>query len=113
MREPAKIYNLSDFIKAMVLISVIISILGYLDYVTGEVSIDILYIICICFVTWYTNIMIGVLSVVEIMISKTTADYYDNVRIGTHLYEWNTFNFLVLYLIVCVLVGSIKRILSR
>jgi hypothetical protein len=113
MKEYTKVHSISDFIKAIVLTTIIISILGYLDFITGEISLDILYIFCICTVTWYTNLIIGMLSVAEIIFAKTTADYYDNVKIGSHLYEWNTFSYLLIYIIVCVLVGSLKRILFK
>ncbi len=113
MQDTAKTGSISDFIKAVILITIIVSILGYIDYITGEISIDILYILCICVVTWYTNIMIGVLCIIEIIFSKTTADFYDNVKIGSHLYEWNTFSYLFVYLVLCVLVGCLKKVLSK
>jgi hypothetical protein len=113
MQDTAKINSITDFVKAIILISIIVSILGYIDYVTGEISIDILYILCICVVTWFTNIPIGILCIIEIIFSKTTVDYYDHIKIGSHLYEWNTFSYLIIYLVLCILVGSLKKVLSK
>jgi uncharacterized membrane protein len=64
-------------------------------------------------VTWFTNKLFGVICVIEIIFAKTTADYYDNVKIGTHIYEWNAFNYIFVYLVVCVLVGALKKALSK
>jgi hypothetical protein len=99
--------------RALALTTAIISVLGYIDYITGEISIDILYIFCVCVVTWFTNTLIGVVCVTEIMLAKTTADYYDHIKVGTHLYEWNTFSYLVMYLVVCILVRKLKKTLTR
>jgi len=44
------------------------------------------------------------------MSAKTAADFYDNIKIGSHLYEWNSLNYLVMYLIICVLVGLVKKL---
>lgn len=100
-------------IKALILTTVVVSILGYVDYMTGEISIDILYILSLCVVTWYTGIFVGILCVVELIVAKTTADYYDQIKIGSHLYEWNTLNYIFIYFIVCLLVGKLKQILSK
>jgi hypothetical protein len=102
-----------DLIKALLLTTIVVSILGYIDYATGEISIDILYILCLCVVTWHTNTFIGILCVVELILAKTTADYYDHIKIGSHLYEWNTLNYILIYFIVCLLVGKLKKVLSN
>ncbi len=105
--------SLTGLIKAIVLTTLIVSLLGFIDYITGEVSIDILYILCICAVTWYTNLVLGALCVIEIISAKVTADYYCNIKVGTHLYEWKAMNFFFICIVVCVLSGSVKRLLSK
>jgi hypothetical protein len=106
-------YIISDIFKALIITSVVVSILGYVDFITGEISIDVLYILCICLVTWYTNTIVGILCIIEIVFAKTTADYYDQVKIGSHLYEWNTLNFVLIYLIICMLVSKLKKVLTK
>ena len=105
--------NISNFVIAIVLITIIATVLGCIDYLTGEISLDVVYIVCISVVTWYTNIYLGIFCVLEIMLARTTADYYDHVKIGSHLYEWNSLNFLIIYLVICVLVTLIKKALSK
>lgn len=102
-----------DIIFRFVLISITIAALGYLDFITGEISLDILYMLCIIVATWFTNTYIGLICVVEVIFVKIVADYYDNIRVGTHLYEWNTFNYIIFYLITCILIGKLKSLLSK
>jgi hypothetical protein len=108
-----KKYKTSDLIMALVLTTIAVSILGYVDYLTGEISIDVLYILCLCVVTWFAGTSIGILCVIELIFAKTTAAYYDNIKIGSHLYEWNTINYIFIYFIVCLLVGKLKKVLSK
>jgi hypothetical protein len=100
-------------LKAIVLTTIVISILCYVDYITGEISIDILYICCLLVVTWYTNIFIGLLCVLEIVMAKLSADYFDHIKIGSHQYEWNTLNNIFIYLIVCILASRLKKVLTE
>ncbi|GFE60481.1 hypothetical protein [Geobacter sp. AOG2] len=112
MPDTPPTYNIFHVVKAVVLTTIIVSLLGYIDCITGEISIDVLYIFCICVVTWFTNTLIGIVCVLEIILAKTTADYYDHIKIGSHLYEWNTFTYLFIYLVVCLLVKKLKKALS-
>jgi hypothetical protein len=107
------INKVADSIKGIVIATIIISIIGYADYITGEISLDVLYILCLCLVAWYTNTFIGLLCVGEIITAKTTADYFANIKVGSHINEWNAINYLVMYLIVCILVVILKKTLSK
>ena len=102
-----------DFFKALVLMSIIVTILGYVDYVTGEISIDILYLFCVFFVTWYTNGRMGLLCIVEIILAKITADYYDRVDVLSQIYDSNMFYTISVNAIVCVLVIQLKKALTK
>ncbi len=113
MPETPQKYSLNHLIKVLALATVFVSVLGYVDYITGEVSIDILYILCICLVSWYTNAYLGILCVIEILFAKTSADYFGQIKVGTHLYEWNSLNDIITYIIVCVLVAKLKKALTR
>ncbi len=105
--------SITDVIKAILLTTLFVSFLGYIDYITGEISIDILYILCICVVTWYTNLFLGLLCIVEIIVSKITADYYDNIKIGTHLYGWSAVNFIFICIVISLLVVNLKKVLIK
>ena len=103
----------SDFAKALILITIIVSILGYIDYITGEISIDILYMACVFLVTWYTNGIMGVLCILEILLAKVTADYYDHVDIWSSIYNSNVLYTLAANIIVCALIVNLKKALSK
>ena len=104
--------NAAYLFKAIILATIIVSILGYIDFKTGEVSIDLLYLLCICLVTWYTNIQLGMLCVIEIFLAKISADYFCQIKVGTHLYEWNALNEIIMFVVVCILVNKLRKILS-
>ena len=105
-------YRITYLLKVFAIITLSVSVLGYIDYLTGEASIDTLYIACLAFVTWYTNRSIGFLCIFEIIVTKTLADYYDYVKIGTHLYGWNALDYILVYIAVCLLVANLKKVLS-
>ena len=113
--RPHNIHSLSTFqlIKIFIIATVIVSILGYIDYITGEISIDVLSMLCLIVVTWFSNRIIGTICVIEILSAKVTADYFDNIKIESHLYEWNLLNYFIIYLITCILVVSLKKALSK
>ena len=102
-----------ELVKAIAVTTLVVSILGYIDYITGEVSLDILYILCLCTVTWYTSTLFGMLCVVELICAKVTADYYDKVKVGSHLYEWSTVNYILIYIVITLLSGKVRQLLSR
>lgn len=111
-QRPVK-YGTIFVIKSLIATTIVFSLLGYIDYLTGEISIDTLYILCLCIATWYCGTVIGVVSVLEIIAAKISADYFDNIKVGTHLYEWNTFSYLIMYLVLCIVVGSLKKALTK
>ena len=113
MRYSKSNYSFAYLLKIFVITTLVLSAIGYIDYITGEVSLDILYVTCLGFVTWYTSRSIGMLYILEIILTKTLADYYDQVRIGTHLYGWNALDYILVYLILCLLVGKLKKVLSQ
>lgn len=99
-------------VKVFIIATIVVSILGYIDYLTGEISIDLLYLLCIGMVTWHTNMVFGILCVIEIFFAKTTADYFCQIKVGTHLYEWNSLNDIIIYLLVCLLVDKLRKVLT-
>ena len=104
--------SLTFLFSAITLTTIVVSILGYIDFKTGEISLDVLYLLCICLVVWYTNTFLGLLCVIEVLLAKISADYFCQVKVGTHLYEWNTLNYVIMYIVVCVMVGKLKKVLT-
>ena len=113
MSATSPAYGIAAVIKAITLTTLVVSLLGYVDYITGEITIDVLYILCLCVVTWFTGTTVGLLCVAEVIGAKITADYYARIEIGSHLYEWNMLNFIFIYIVVCLLVGKLKKVLSK
>jgi hypothetical protein len=107
------INNKSYLLIKFAIATIVVFILGYADFITGEISLDVLYILCICVTTWYTSATIGLLVVVEIMLAKTTADYFDHIKIGSHLYGMNALIYLLIYLVACISVCKLKTIMSK
>ena len=64
-------YSSTYLLKVFVIITLIVSVLGYIDSLSGEASIDTLYIACVGAVTWHTSRTIGVLCLLEIILAKT------------------------------------------
>ncbi len=110
MRSLAK-YKFVAFIKAFIITTIVVSLLGYVDFITGDISIEILYILSIGLVSWFTNPYVGILCAIEIVIVKISADFYGQIEIGTNRYLWNSFNSILIYIVICVLVRSLKKAL--
>ncbi len=108
--EPVK--SQTYLIVFSVIAAITILLLGYIDYLTGEVSLDMFYMLSIGLVTWYTNRFLGVLCIIEVLLVKISADYFCQVKVGTHLYEWNSFNDIIMYAIVLLLVAKLKKVLT-
>ena len=111
-RIPIKL-STGDIIKGVVLTTIIVAVLGYFDYMTGEISIDIFYMFCVLAVTWFTNGYIGALSIAEIVFARTIADYADKEDIVSKLYCWNSLNYILINILVCVLAVKLKKALSK
>lgn len=106
-------FDAGELIKGIVLTTLIVAVLGCFDYITGEISIDVLYVFCVLAVAWFTNGYIGALSIAEILFAKVAADYYDKVDIGTKLYCWNSLEGVLINVITCVLAVKLKNALSQ
>ena len=74
-------YPVLHLIKVFILATIVISIIGYLDYKTGEISLDVLYLLILGLTIWYSSTLIGVICTIEILSAKTTAEYFDNIKI--------------------------------
>ena len=90
---------------------VLILLLGFIDWITGfEVNVSLFYLIPIALVTWYTNrelslVMSGLSAIVWFLADILAGNTYSVVW----LYLWNTLIRLGFYLIVVLLIVSLKR----
>jgi hypothetical protein len=82
-------YNTYHHISFAVAVIAII-ILGFIDYFSGDYSIDVLYVVVIFAVSWYTNIWYGVLCLLESVGAEIVSDYYlKNETMFSLKYIWN------------------------
>ena len=109
MSKVIKNIRIGDLFLMTVLITVIVAILGYVDYLTGELSIDLLYLICVILVTWLAGSGIGLLCIAEILTAKIMADYNLDLGLNPLVNWWNNTSSLVINLIVWLLVGQLKK----
>ena len=108
-----KLNCIAASIKAVVFTAILVSILGYIDYITGEISIDLLYVLCVCAVTWYTGILVGILCVLEILFTKMVVGCQYNINMLNYICEWYSLTFLFICIVVCVLIGRTKMLLYK
>ncbi len=97
--------NLLFFISLMLIV-----LLGYLDYLSGDFSFDFFYLAVIFIVTWYTNFTLGIIFVAESVIAEVISDYYVHYdSVFQTLYYWNWFSDLFVFSIFCYLVSVIRN----
>jgi len=100
---------------AMVIGSALLGIIGYFDTVTSrEISFAILYLVVICYITWFVGRSPGILaSVASAMIcffdEYTGAELMENTLIP----YWNAGGMLGIFLIVVYLLSESKVALKK
>ncbi|HEY4745011.1 MAG TPA: hypothetical protein VIH45_10165 [Desulfuromonadaceae bacterium] len=105
-RSAATIYAISLALLLM---------LGWLDYVTGDYSLIIFYLIPIALVAWFVGKGSGLLFCLLSLITRLTAD---EATTGfafkfSILHYWNVFVEFVFLLIMCLLFSALKKSLTR
>jgi len=93
----------------------ILVILGWLDYVTGDYSLIIFYMIPVGLVTWYTGkgsgLIFSVLSFITRLLSDAASKSFE-LHYST-MYYWNIFVELIFLLIMCLLISALKKSLEK
>ncbi len=89
---------------------VLIGLLGYADYLTGDYSIDTLYLAVIFGITWFAGAGCGLLCVLEAVLMEAIADHYSHAdQAMTALHIWNWISDLLVFGAFCIMVGIIRR----
>jgi hypothetical protein len=89
----------------------LVAVIGYIDYITGDYSVLIFYAIPICIAAW----SVGDTGVILVSISSGAArfisDYssYSNSKVRS----WNTFEDILYLLIFGLLIAAVKRELDE
>jgi len=94
---------------------VLLLMLGWLDYVTGDYSLIIFYLIPITLVTWFVGKGSGLLFCLLSLITRLIAD---EATTGfafkfSMLHYWNVFVEFVFLLIMTLLFSALKKSLAR
>jgi K+-sensing histidine kinase KdpD len=100
---------------SIILGSILLGIIGYIDKVTGrEISFAVLYLIAICYITWFAGRLPGVMA----SIASALICFFDEYT-GTELVEhpiipyWNAGGMFGVFLIVTYLLSELKIVLSK
>jgi hypothetical protein len=89
----------------------LVIVIGLTDYLTGDYSILIFYLIPIGLVSWYTSRSWGLATALASGVARFCSDY-SGYTITPRMY-WNCLEETLFLLVVAVLISIIKRQLSR
>jgi len=103
----------SNFIS-LVLGILTITIIGFLDYLTGSFPVSIFYLVPIGIITWYTGVQNGILSSIACALIYFFDSFTDqNTTTDTYLVYWNSLITLGYFLIFMYGLHKIKTVLQR
>jgi K+-sensing histidine kinase KdpD len=95
----------------MVLISyLLVVVIGYIDYLTGDYSILVFYIIPVSLAAWFQGRSGAVFISLAAGVARLVSDYY-SYSAATFKY-WNSFQDMVFLLIMGILIALLKKQLS-
>jgi hypothetical protein len=85
----------------------LVILLGYIDYLTGDYSILIFYLIPVALVTWYLGKWGGLIISVASGAARLVSDYSNYAH--ANLRYWNSLQDMLFLLIVAILIVSLKK----
>ena len=95
---------------AFTIFVILLAVLGYVDYLTSDYSLALFYILYVVGLTWYTNMVYGMMGAFMATISGAISDYYTHFdAVFQPMYYWNWGNDLIIFIIISVSVTYIKR----
>ena len=88
--------------------------LGYVDYLTGDYSMEMFYLVAIYAVTWFTNKWFGIICAIEAVSAEALADYcVHNGAVFDKLHYWNWGSDLVLFVGFCMVTSLVRGLVNR
>jgi hypothetical protein len=90
---------------------ILVLILGYIDYLTGEYTILVFYLIPIALVTWYVGCWRGILIAVLSGFASYIADYMSISNFS--LLVWNSLQDLAIMIIIAVIIYVLRYSFNR
>lgn len=89
---------------------VLVLVVGYIDYVTGDYSILIFYLVPVSFVSWYHGRGAGITIVAFSGVARFISDY--SLYADVFLHYWNSIQDMLFLLVVALLVSFLQRELA-
>ena len=90
---------------------ILVAILGYVDYLTGEYSLLVFYLIPIALVSFYVGCWQGILIAVLSGVARYVTDHIFASNLG--LLYWNSIQDTVFLIIVAVIIYFLKYTIDR
>lgn len=113
MTNSADKLPLTGNIRAGIITTLVASALGYLDYLTGNISVDGLYFICVVAVTWLSGSVVGALCVLEVIFAKWLADSHTSFEVSSLVNTWNSLSSVGFNLTAWFLTNELKKSKSK
>jgi K+-sensing histidine kinase KdpD len=91
----------------------LVAMLGVADYLTGDYSLVILYLLPIAGASWYYGRRLGLPIAVACGMARFLSDYFLHGSQSSSLHNWNLLVEFLFFIIVALLVTALHRALSR
>jgi K+-sensing histidine kinase KdpD len=92
---------------------VLVMVIGYIDYLTGDYSMLVFYFIPVCLVSWFSGRWRGAIIAVLSSLARFSADLaaYTVTDLRLHQLEWNSATEMIFLVIVAVLIALLRKTL--
>jgi hypothetical protein len=101
-RQPKWLINVIGFI--------LVALIGYIDYLTGDYSILVFYLLPVAFVSWFSGRWHGAATAIAGGVARLVSDSALPLN-SRHLY-WNSFEDTCFLLIVAFLIALLRKALE-
>jgi diguanylate cyclase (GGDEF)-like protein len=101
--------------RLLILLGFILTgIAGLLDYATGEFPFTLFYLVPICLITWFTDILIGIMLSFACSLSWFFDKYTitDKTKSASYPY-WNAAVIFGLFIVVTIILSALKKSLEK
>ena len=90
---------------------VMVAVLGYIDYLTGDYSLLIFYALPVALEAWFLGRWGAVVICLGAGVARFISDYVSYA--GTSLRYWNSVQDMIFLLVVGLLIATVKRLISE
>ncbi len=97
------------YFREILIFTLVISVIGYFDYIYEDMTIDVLYLFCLCAVAWILNLAESIICIVEIMVAKVISDYCSHIKIGSTVYDWDAFRLFIMCIVILIITRKVRN----